>query len=229
MLKEYTLRRVRLSQLFLLMYEPYPFVERCLDTTQFRYTQVINHCEAQYEDGSVFIFSSIEDTMGWLALPVNTGAYVVAHCGGSFDFQMILCYFLSDEVLRMKKVKAPLLRGNKIVTAVINNNLKLVDSYAFIAHALAKFPSIFNIPDEKKGFFPHTFNRPKIWNYAGPIPHHSYYEPDTFHPSKRAEFFKWYEEQVNNRAFFDFKEEMVSYCHSDVQLLRIGMTKFRDI
>ena len=170
-------------------YEPYPFVERILDTTQFRYTQVINHCEAQYEDGSTFIFSSIEDTMGWLALPVNTGAYVIAHCGGSFDFQMILRYFLSDEVLRMKKVKAPLLRGNKIVTAVINNNLKLVDSYAFVAHALAKFPSIFNIPEEKKGFFPHTFNRPEFWNYVGPIPHYSYYDPDTFHPSKRAEFF----------------------------------------
>ena len=102
--------------------------------------------------------------MGWLALPVNTGAYVVAHCGGSFDFQMILRYFLSDEVLRMKKVKPPLLRGNKIVTAVINNNLKLVDSYAFVAHALAKFPSIFNIPEEKKGFFPHTFNRPEFWS-----------------------------------------------------------------
>ena len=66
--------------------------------------------------------------MAWLALPANTGAYVVAHCGGSFDFQMILRYFLSDAVHRMKKVKAPLMRGNKIVTAVINNDLKLIDS-----------------------------------------------------------------------------------------------------
>ena len=37
--------------------------------------------------------------MSWLALRVNTGAYVIAHCEGSFDFQLILCYFLSDEVL----------------------------------------------------------------------------------------------------------------------------------
>ena len=41
----------------------------------------------------------------------------------------------------------------KIVTAMINNNLKLIDSYAFVAHALAKFPSIFNIPEEKKDSF----------------------------------------------------------------------------
>ena len=73
---------------------------------------------------------------------------------------MILRYFFSDEVLRMKKGKAPLMRGNKIVTAVTNSDLKLVDSYAFVAHALSKFPAIFN-----KGFFPHTFNKPEFWNY----------------------------------------------------------------
>ena len=62
-------------------------MERCLDTNQFRYTQVTNHCEAQYEDWSVFIFSSIEDTMAWLALPVNTGAYVIAHFSGVAIFK----------------------------------------------------------------------------------------------------------------------------------------------
>ena len=76
------------------------------------------------------------------------------------------------------------MRGNKIVTAVISNDLKLIDSYAFVAHALAKFPSIFSIPEEKKGFFPHLFNRPEFWNYVGPIPHWNYYDPDTFHPTK---------------------------------------------
>ena len=90
--------------------------------------------------------------MQWLGLPKQKGSYVIAYCGGSFDFQMILKYFLSDEVLRMTKVKAPLLRGNKIVTPVINNDRKLIDSYTFVAHALAKFPSIFEIPEEKKGF-----------------------------------------------------------------------------
>ena len=44
---------------------------------------------------------------------MNTGAYVIAHCGGSLDFQMILRYFLSGEVLKMKKVKAPLMCGEK--------------------------------------------------------------------------------------------------------------------
>ena len=123
------------------------------------------------------------------------------------------------------------MHGNKIVTPVINNNLKLIDSNAFVAHTLAKFPAIFNIPEEKKGFFPHTFNRAEFWNYVGSIniPHHNYYDPDAFHPSKQDEFFKWYNEQVKNPVLFNFKEEMVSYYHSDVQLLHIKMTKFRDI
>ena len=98
----------------LIDYEPYPFVERVLDTSQYCYIQVVNHCEVQYEDGRVLTFSSIEETMQWLNLPIHTGAYVIAHCGGGFDFQMILRYFLSDQVLRMKKVKAPLMCGIRL-------------------------------------------------------------------------------------------------------------------
>ena len=71
----------------------------------------------------------------------------------------------------MKKVKAPRMRGNKIVTGVANNDLKLVVSYAFVAHAMSKFPAIFNIAEEKKGFSPHTFNRPEFWNNIRLIPH----------------------------------------------------------
>ena len=34
---------------------------------------------------------------------------------------------------------------------------------------------------------------------------------------------------MTSRFIFYFKEEITTYCHSDVLLLRIGMTKFRDI
>ena len=123
--------------------------------------------------------------MEWLALPQNTKAIVIAHFSGAFDFQMIYKYFLSEDVLRMKKAKAPLMRGNKIISEVINNGIKLLDSYSFVSSALAKFPKIFNIPELKKGFFPHLFNRPEFWGYVGPIPYHSNYDPDCFHPTRR--------------------------------------------
>ena len=54
-------------------YKPYEFLERRLDTSEYCGTQIINHCEAQNEDGQVFTFSNIKDTMDWLGLPRHTG------------------------------------------------------------------------------------------------------------------------------------------------------------
>ena len=68
-----------------------------------------------------------------------------------------------------------------------------------------------------------------MWDYVGSIPAEEYYQPDNMHPTKRAEFKEWYAEQLRNEVRFDFVEEMQSYCHSDVELLRQGMTKFRDL
>ena len=208
-------------------YVPAPYQERVMDTTLYEYMQEVNHCEIQDEAGTAFVFKSLGATMDFLNLPKYRGALLIAHCGGMFDFQLIYRMFLGEDQLRMKKVKDPLLRGNKIVSAEIMNDIKMIDSYSFVAHALAKFPTIFNIPELKKGFFPHTFNRPGFEDYKGAIPHYSYYEPDNFSPSKRAEFFEWYAEQVKQEHIFVFKREMEDYCHSDVELLRVGMSKFR--
>lgn len=208
-------------------YQPYPFVERVFNTQQYTYMQEVMYCEAQYEDGSTFIFHDLSSFMDWLSLPEHKNAYLIAHCGGIFDFQMVFREFLAPNQLRAKKLKNPLLRGNKIVSATIQNDIKLLDSYAFVSHALSKFPAIFSIEEEKKGFFPHQFNRPEFWDYVGPIPHSDYYEPDNFPESKRKEFFQWHDSQIMQNVIFDFQKEMKAYCHSDVQLLRKGMTKFR--
>ena len=193
----------------------------------------MNYCECQTEDGTSHVFQDLRQTMNWLGQPENEGSLVIAHCGGRFDFQFLFRNFLDGgedaDHVRLKKVKPPLLRGNKIISAQIHNDITLLDSYAFVSTALSKFPSIFNIVEEKKGFFPHIFNRPEFWNYVGPIPHSDYYDPDTFPPAKRMEFFKWYNEQVEGKVEFDFRKEMQAYCHSDVQLLRLGMQKFRTI
>ena len=136
---------------------------------------------------------------------------------------------MNEDIVHLKKTKAPLLKGNKIVSAHIHNDIRLVDSYVFVTTALTKFPAIFNVEEEKKGFSPHPFNRPEFWEYVGPIPSSQYYEPGAFTPSKRVEFFKWYNDQVEKNVIFDFRREMQAYFHSDVQLLRIGMQRFRDM
>ena len=138
---------------------------------------------------------------------------------GFLTFSSCTSIFLSHQVFGMKKVKAPLLRGNKIMSAYIQNDIKLLDAYNFVSTALSKFTSIFQLDELKKGFFPHLFNRPDMWDYSGSIPAEEYYQPDTMNPTKRAEFKEWYAEQLRKEVRFNFKEEMIAYCHSDVELL----------
>ena len=57
-----------------------------MNTLDYEYIQTVNHCEAQYASGEVFMFKSIEQTMEWLNKKENNGALLIAHCGGSFDF-----------------------------------------------------------------------------------------------------------------------------------------------
>ena len=116
-------------------YQPAPYQERIMDTTLYEYRQEVNHCEIQNEQGDVFVFKTLDATMDFLNSPKNRGALLIAHCGGLFDFQLIYRMFLGEDQLRMKKVKDPLLRGNKIVSAQIMNDIKMIDSYSFVSHA----------------------------------------------------------------------------------------------
>ena len=46
-------------------------------------------------------------------------------------------------------------------------------------------------------------------------------------PDRRAEFEKWYAQREAEEYVFDFEEELLAYCHSDVQLLQEGCEVFR--
>ena len=65
-----------------------------------------------------------------------------------------------------------------------------------------------------------------MWDYSGSIPAKEYDQPDLMHPMKRTDHEEWYAEQLRKEVVFNFKEEMISYCHSDVELSRQGMKKF---
>ena len=91
----------------------------------------------------------------------------------------------------------------------------------FFAMALDKFPSTFNLRELHKGFFPHAFNRECHFNYSGEYPPMSDYNPDDM-----DEFLTWQTEKVRSGAVFNFLEEMLSCCASDVKLLKQGCLKF---
>lgn len=206
-------------------YQPYPFHKREFDTSKYEYLMEVNYCEIQDDEGSVHTFKTLNAVMEFLCQPFCHKAIVIAHCGGIFDFQFLYNAFITG--FHLKKARPPLMKGNKIMKAEIVNEITLLDSYNFVAHALAKFPEIFDIQELKKGFFPHLFNLPEFWNYKGPIPDKEYYDPDRMNTKKRDEFLKWHEKMVKSQHLFDFEKEMIEYCHSDVELLKVGMQKFR--
>ena len=99
--------------------------------------------------------------------------------------------------------------------------------------ALSNFPETFRINELKKGFFPHFFNIQENQKYAGYMPDKSYYDPDGMSPARKEEFLRWYNDKVFQRYVFNFQDELLTYCQSDVRLLKQGcmtfQSQFKDI
>ncbi|PFX12657.1 putative DNA polymerase [Stylophora pistillata] len=100
------------------------------------------------------------------------------------------------------------------------------DSMCFLPMSLASFSSTFGIPELKKGFFPHKFHTPDHQNYIGPLPAPEYYDPNGMSAKKKQEFEEWYAGERSKNLPFNLKEELISYCRSDVALLKAGCLKF---
>ena len=105
--------------------------------------------------------------------------------------------------------------------------VKIIDSLSFLAMALESFPKTFDIPEMKKGFYPHMFNTPDKADYVGFYPEKSYYGHEYFSIRKKEEFDKFY--ASNKHKIFNQKDELESYCISDVNILMEGCLKFRTI
>ena len=129
-------------------------------------------------------------------------------------------------------------------------SIRFIDSLNFFAFPLSEFPKTFGlklyardeeghfITDEDghyvehplaKGHFPHLFNRVENQNYVGPLPPKEDYMPLTMSKSKKKEFDKWYQQQLDQNVIFDFQKELVEYCRLDVTILRLGCQTFQHL
>lgn len=70
--------------------------------------------------------------------------------------------------------------------------IRVIDTLNFLPMPLASFPKTFNVPELKKGHFPHFFNTVENWNYEGLLPESKFYGPDSMKEEARSEFLKWY-------------------------------------
>ena len=109
-----------------------------------------------------------------------------------------------------------------------HKNLVFKDSLSFLNMPLTNFTNTFGLTELKKGWFPHKFSKLEKFHYEGTIPDLHYYEPqDTSKDTKKA-CEDWHAKQVLNGEVWNFKKELLSYCESDVKLLKDGCLKFAE-
>ena len=147
---------------------------------------------------------------------------VVFHNLKGFDGMFIINELYNQQ----RQVINQLTVGAKVLSFA-SGPLKFIDSLCFLPMPLASFPATFNLSELKKGFFPHLFNTPENQQYVGRIPDLEFYDPDSMMSSKKEELINWHVEQVRRNVQFNFKEELIAYCKSDVNLLKQGCQAFQ--
>ena len=83
----------------------------------------------------------------------------------------------------------------------------------------------------EKGVFSPLLEHPGSWTvrstYVGPIPSRDYFDPDRMAPARKADFKKWHAVRVAENYQFNYREELLAYCQSDMWLLKEGCQKFQ--
>ena len=187
-----------------------------------------NLCIVHNEAGDEWLFqgsNTIKDFCEWLLTKEHQGCIVIAH-----NFQGYDGYFIQNFLNKNAIKYEVILRGAKILSLTIPMfNMKFIDSLNFIPMSLAKFPKTFGMTELCKGYFPHLFNKEEKQNYVGTIPPVDDYSHNTMKPEARETFLAWHKEQVESNYVFNFREEIVKYYRSDVDILRKCCMEFREM
>ena len=199
-----------------------------LECTQEDGIHKANLCIVHDEAGREKLFqgnTTIKDFCEWLFTKEHQDCIVVAH-----NFQGYDGYFIQNYLNENGVKYEIILRGAKILSMTVPMfNMKFIDSLNFIPMGLAKFPKTFGKTEMCKGYFPHLFNTEENQDYVGPIPCQTDYAPTTMKPEAREAFLVWHKEQTEGNYEFNFREEIVKYCRSDVNILRQCCMEFREM
>ena len=165
-----------------------------------------------------------KDFCQWLFSDENVGATVICHNFKGYDSYPILQYLHENAVL-----PEVITTGSKYMSINVPMcKIRMIDSLNFIPMPLADMPVSFGETQLMKGYFPHLFNcKENQSSLLQHLPDIRYYVPDGMKPEARQKFLQWYEENKKNP--FHFQEELVSYCRSDVDILRKCCLKFREL
>ena len=178
-------------------------------------------------DGNQCVLNFLQELDDLAEVPDNNEqqreVIVVFHNLKAFDGLFII-HELYDQ---QRSVDKQITVGAKVLSFK-SGPLTFIDSLCFLPMPLATFPETFNLSELKKGFFPHLFNTPENQQYVGRIPDLEFYDPDSMMSSKKEELINWHNEQVRRNVQFNFKQELIAYCQSDVNLLKQGCQAFQE-
>ena len=198
------------------------------EATQEHGTHCPNLCVVYDEEREVALFQgkdTVKNFCEWLFTPEHKGCIVLAHNFQGYDGYFIK-EFLIDNAIQYEIIY----RGAKSLSMTVPLfNIKFIDSLNFIPMSLAKFPKTFGQDKLCKGYFPHMFNKEENQNYVGPIPCQNDYGVNFMKPGEREAFIAWHDEQVANNYRYDFREEIIKYCRSDVDILRKCCLLYREM
>ena len=196
----------------------------------------VNFCVVYDEEREVATFrgkNTVRDFCTWLFTPEHDKSIVIAHNFQGYDSYPILKQ-LNQEGIPYDVIY----NGAKCVTLTTKTKqkrklfaieIKFIDSLNFIPMALARFPKTFGQDELCKGYFPHYFNKDENQDYVGPIPCQDDYGVNYMKPEAREKFMVWHQEQVENNYVFDFQEEILKYCRSDVDILAECCKLYREM
>ena len=109
-----------------------------------------------------------------------------------------------------------------------HRNFVFKDSLSFLNMPLTNFTKTFGLTELKKGWFPHKFSKLENLEYEGTIPGLSYYNTKHMKVDKKKECETCHANEVLKGEVWNFRNELLSYCKSDVQLMKEGCLKFAE-
>ncbi|MEY3371094.1 MAG: hypothetical protein RLZZ392_120 [Pseudomonadota bacterium] len=162
------------------------------------------------------VFRTNDNFCDWLFSNDHKGYTCIAHYSKGYDIHHIKKYLYNNKIqIDFSSID----QGNKTMyLKTVKPNIRFIDSISFFMCPLRDLPETFGLIEIKKGYFPLFFNKPENYKYIGPIPDKNMKEKDA------EPFDIWYENEKNK--IFNFDEEFLSYCDSDVQVLRESWNAF---
>jgi very-short-patch-repair endonuclease len=161
----------------------------------------------------------------WLFSNENKGYTCMAHNSKGYDIHFIKQYLYNNDVpIQFSTIDT----GSKSMTLKVKAlRMCFIDSLNFFGSSLKELPKTYGLEAIKKGDFPHFFNQPENYNFIGPYPKKVYYGYGSMKESTATEFDSWYSTLGDKQ--FNFKEEIIEYCKTDVKVLMNAWIKFRSI